>query len=83
LSEYYRTTAYSNDQTGNVYLSELFNNTMITEDGYKFGNPDETISSTFGKNVLKKSLTIAGKIFVFILNLFERNHAVKSIEENP
>ena len=35
----------------------LWNTTLITDDGYKFGVEGETMSSVLGKNILKKTLT--------------------------
>jgi hypothetical protein len=61
----------------------LFNRYLITKDGYKFGNPDETISSVIGKNERLQTLTSSGRLLNSILNRIEKNHAKKSIEENP
>ena len=38
------------DQLGNVVCGRMFNDILITKDGYKFGDEDETISSCIGKN---------------------------------
>lgn len=83
LGEYLFKIAYSIDQLGNVVCSELFNITLIkykNESSYKFGNPDETISSVLGKNKQRNTLTKAGEILSKFLNFLDRNHVIKSIE---
>jgi hypothetical protein len=74
--------AYSIDQFGNVISSELFNDILIKKGGYKFGNPDETISSVMGKNYRDDTLTIPGKVLRWILDTIDENHCLKSIEED-
>jgi hypothetical protein len=56
---------------------------LIKSHGYKFGVGDETISSAMGKNQLAGTLTKAGKLFVKMVDLIDKNHFIKSIEENP
>ena len=81
LSQNFRAIAVSIDQLGNVVCSDLFNMTLITKDSkYLFGNPDETISSVLGKNKLRNTLSKTGIILTKILNVFEKNHSIKSIE---
>jgi hypothetical protein len=72
--------AIADDQHGNTYVAKLFNDTLIKTGGYRFGNPDETISSVLGKNKLTKTLTIAGRILDWILDKLDPNHSIKSIE---
>jgi hypothetical protein len=43
------------------------------------GYPDETMSSRMGKHVVKKDCPVCNLI-CRLLNLFEANHCVKSIE---
>ena len=75
--------AVSKDQFGNVVLEPLLSITLTKSISTAlFGNEDETISSVLGKNKLDKTLTLFGKLIVKILNFFERNHSVKSIEED-
>ena len=81
LDKYLFNCALATDQHANTYLSKLFNDIMILKGGYKFGNPDETISSVLGKNIETKTLSLIGKGLNNILNLLEDNHATKSIEE--
>lgn len=68
------------DQFFNVFLSP-FLNMFISEKSYKFGNPDETLSSVFGKNV--RSGKCKGCYYICrILHLIDKNHCKKSIEED-
>lgn len=66
------------DQLGNIVCSKLFNLTL-TKSNY-FGNPDETISSAIGRAKLSNQLTFLGKLLDWFLNLIDKNHSIKSIE---
>ena len=82
-STYIRQIAYSLDQLGNVLCKELFDLCLIQKQSINlFGNPDETISSVLGKNELNKTLTIIGKILVWLLNKLDYEHTKKAIEED-
>lgn len=81
FSEFLWDCALSIDQTVNVLCRELFNDVFIKENGYKFGNPDETISGVLGKNKLKGTLSKFGKILEWILDKIDKNHTINSIEE--
>lgn len=84
LDTYLFNCAISDDQSGNVYMAKLFNDLLIKPGGYRFGNPDETISSVLGKNKLTHTLTILGRGLDWILNKLDPNHSIKSIETpNP
>ena len=80
FGKYLFVIAVSIDQLGNVIMQELFDDLLIKPYGYKFGNEDETISSVIGKNKLMNTLTRAGKLLDWILNIFEKDHSVKNIE---
>ena len=82
LETYLFIIAYSIDQLGNAVMQELFNDTLIHHYGYKFGNPDETISSVLGKNKLQNTLTGAGRILCGILEFIDRKHTEKAIEND-
>ena len=82
LSEYYRDLAVTNDQSGNVYLKDLFNDIFVKENGMLFGDPDETISYVLGYNYVNKSLKVAGWVFSKILNLFDRDHVINAYEND-
>lgn len=45
------------------------------------GFPDETLSSRMGKRVVKNNCPVC-KFICKILNIFEKDHCVKSIEED-
>ena len=82
FSEYIYKVAISDDQKGNVVLSPLFNDTLITKDGYKYGNPDKTISEVTGVNVLDNTLTGLGYRFNLLLSMFGRDHSVRTTQKN-
>jgi len=78
---YCRTMAIADDQKGNAAMWPMFNTVMVKKGGYRFGNPDETISSVFGKNQLKGKLTKFGRfIGVTVLNKLEKDHSINSID---
>jgi hypothetical protein len=86
--KYNRDISLAKDQLGNVILAPILNKLLITEDGYKFGNPKEKISSVIGKNYL--SLTLTKKGFsngMFWYNFLEKidkkpNHCIRAIDMN-
>lgn len=82
IADYLLEVAQSIDQFGNVVCADLFDVTLIKKiSDHKFGNPDETISSVLGKNKRSKTLSRVGKVLDWILNLIDKNHSIKSIEE--
>lgn len=74
--------ALSIDQFANVAFQEFWNITLIKKQGYKFGNPDETISGVLGKNKKRNTLSKIGKTLDFILDKLDPNHSIKSIEQD-
>ena len=74
--------ATSIDANGNVVCEDLFNLCLIKQNGYKFGNRKETISSCIGKNEYLGCLTKTGKIVAHLLGKIEKNHAKISIDNN-
>lgn len=80
LGTYFRAIALSVDQMGNVVMQDLFNDTLITKKGHKFGDEDETISSVLGKNKKKKTLRRGGEALVWLLHKLDDNHSINSIE---
>lgn len=72
--------ATSIDASGNVVCLDLFNMTLITKNGYKFGNRKETISSALGKNQRDGTLTIVGTVLCEVLDFIDPNHCQKSID---
>ncbi len=65
--KYFRDSALTLDRLANREFRTLWNKTLIKEEGYKFGNINETISAVLGRNIKNKTLTKTGKILVFIL----------------
>lgn len=83
INDYYRKLSISLDQFGNVVMSGFFNVILIkSSSSYKFGNPDETISSVLGKNKLINCLTKLGTLLDMLLNKFDNNHSINSIEHD-
>lgn len=82
LKVWFYRTAMSIDRFANVNAAELFNDIFIKKGGYKFGHPDETISSVIGKNQRNKTLTRAGRTLRYILDKIEYNHCLDSINED-
>lgn len=71
--------AFTIDQSGNTIMQHFFNDVLIKEDGAKFGNPDETISSVMGRNQQKGTLRTLGKFLNWILNKIDPNHSIDAI----
>lgn len=71
------------DQLGNVVCGQLFNLTLIHSNSvYKFGNEDETISSVIGKNKRVNTLTLLGRLLDTLLDVIDKNHSIKAIEDD-
>lgn len=79
---YFRSSAITIDKLANREFRMLWNIKLRTESGYKFGAENETISSVLGKNQRDNTLSGGGKFLVKILDLLEKDHCLKSIE-NP
>ena len=82
LNGYFRNEALAIDRFGNSQYRSLFNAWFVADGGYKHGNINETISSVLGKNQRDKTLTISGKILTKILDTIDKDHCLKSINEN-
>jgi hypothetical protein len=79
---YFKQTALNLDKFGNREFRAFLNLYFITTNGYKFGNPNETISSALGKNERDKTLLRLGQIMVWILDKLDKDHCKKSISLN-
>ena len=79
---YFRSSAITIDKLANREFRTLWNKKLRTESGYKFGAENETISSALGKNQRYGTLTKSGQRLVKVLDFFEKNHCLNSIE-NP
>ncbi len=83
VDTYLLNCAIADDQSGNTYMAKLFNDVLIKPGGYRFGNPDVTISSVLGRNYKAGKLSTAGKVINWILNKLEKDHTTKYIETLP
>lgn len=79
ISKYFFNIAISIDQLGNVVCQALLNDLLVKKDGFRFGNPDETISSVLGRNHLTKTLYPLGRGLRWTLDKIQKDHCVKSI----
>jgi len=82
FGKYHFDLAYSKDQYGNVVGQYFFNDVWIKPDGYKFGKPDETMSSALGKNKRISMFRKFGESVANFLNKIDTNHVEKSIEDD-
>lgn len=86
MSAYYKRVAVSKDQYLNVTMRYFFNSTMCKDipgqNKYLFGNEDETISSAFGKNNRRGTLTNFGYFWDRFLHMIEKDHTLLAIEED-
>jgi len=86
VNVYSLNSAVNVDKFGNFNLSPTLNATLRTKEGYKFGNPEETISSALGKNQRDKTLTVTGWVIVIILYILDYKywrkggHCINSIK---
>ena len=73
---YFRDSALTLDKLANREFRTLWNKALINENGYPFGNIEETISAVLGHNIKRKTLTKTGKVLVFILT---KKHCLDAI----
>lgn len=72
---------YTIDQSANVIFAPVFN-AMTRDKSYKFGNPDETISSALGKNIERGTCRWCHWICKYFLHPIDNNHCIDSIEHD-
>ena len=82
LAVWFYRTAREIDLFANVVGAEFWNSVFITNGGYKFGNPKETISSVLGKNQRDKTLTLLGDALRWILDKIDEDHCLNSINDD-
>ena len=82
LTVWFYRTAREIDLFSNVVGAEFWNAVFITDGGYKFGNPKETISSVLGKNQRDKTLTLLGDLIRWVLDRIEKDHCLNSINDD-
>jgi 8-oxo-dGTP diphosphatase len=72
IGDYNYSVAEITDIWGNVTGAHLFNDVLITKEGYKFGNSNETISRVLSINRNMGTLTNMGEGIVWVLiNIFD------------
>jgi len=76
---YFKSSAITIDKLANREFRTLWNKFLKKENGYLFGAENETISSALGKNQRDNTLNKKGMFLVWILDKFENNHCLKSI----
>jgi hypothetical protein len=81
INDFFYETAVDIDRFANRNFRTLWNTTLKKENGYKFGDERETVSSALGKNKRDETLTKTGKILCAILDFLDENHCLKSIKE--
>ncbi len=81
LKAYVNTLGVALSQLLNTTCSELFNDILITSQGFEFGNPDFTTSATLGMNEREETLKPLGKAFVWVLNKVDENHCQKALTQ--
>lgn len=79
FGSYLRRLAVSVDQFGNGSCATMFQFILTKKGAMKFGEIDDTVSYVLGRNKYKKKLTIFGKLIVFILDLIDKDHVEKAI----
>ena len=80
FGDYFYRMAVSVDQLGNVTCGPLLDTILIKSYSmYKFGDPDETISSVLGRNKKAGTLTRLGLGLSWVLHKIDAKHVTKSI----
>jgi len=67
------------DQGANVVFAPMLN--LALRPAARFGDPDETLSSVFGKNV-RTGACVGCRVMCWFLNRIDPEHCNKSIEPN-
>jgi hypothetical protein len=80
MKQYFWNILISIDQLANTVLGVVLNLFLPKDAKDKFGNPDETLSSVFGKNIKEGKCKWCYYICK-ILHIFDKNHCKKSIEK--
>lgn len=80
--KYFRSTAIAIDIFANYEYRATWNYTLRKDGGYLFGKQGETISSALGKNKRDTTLTLTGEVLCKILDTLDKNHCIKSINDD-
>jgi hypothetical protein len=84
LFKWFGLMALSFDQFGNVTCSKVLDLTMLKKDrdffSMKFGDEDDTVSYVLAINKERKTLSRFGRFIGNLLDLLDKNHLEKAIE---
>ena len=84
LNKWFGLMALSFDQFGNVTCKKVLDLTMLNSKldylSMKFGEEDDTVSFVLAINEVRGSLSAFGKFIVKVLDLLDKNHIAKAIE---
>lgn len=81
FGDFIRTIAIIIDIFGNITMQIPFNRLLITNDGYSFGDRNDTISFVLGINKLKNTLSSKGVILCNILDWFDTDHCLNTVND--
>jgi len=81
LSTYINTLGVALSQLLNTTCAELFNDFLIVNQGFEFGNPDFTTSATLGMNQREETLRPLGRAFVWVLDKVDKDHCQKALTQ--
>ena len=79
LKAYVNALGVALSQLLNTTCSDLFNDILITGDGFRFGNPDFTTSATLGMNQQDETLKPLGRTFVWVLDKVDKDHCINAL----
>ena len=80
LFKWFGLMALSLDQFGNVSCSKVLDITMVKKGGHLCGEEDDTVSFVLAINKRRGTLTMFGRFIGSILDLLDKNHLEKAIE---
>lgn len=72
--------AFAIDKLGNAILGVAMNDILKKKGGLSFGNYDQTISYTLGRNQQLQTLTKMGKFVASVLDWIDPNHCEKAVK---
>ena len=75
---YFKSSALNGDRYLNRELRSMWNKILITDNGYKFGNINESVSEVLGHNIIKGTLTNTGELLVKLLT---KKHCIDAIQK--
>lgn len=80
LEKIFHTSAILIDIMGNVFMRYLFNDLLLKKGAHPFGSHKETVSKVLGINKAKGKLTFLGRLLADFLNLIDKHHVEKAVE---